>query len=394
MNVKTTALKICLLLSTAAPAVAAEKLIDTYDIAGGVCAVLGRADTDLALSIATQKNFVVHALYADWKTARAARIAFGAAGLHGRVSADVSTNASLPYGPNIVTVLAADNYAALKARGLSLKEIGRALAPLGTVFLGGSGELIEELKSAGFERVRKDGKWIRAIKPWPAEIDQWTHYCHGPDSNPVARDKLVGPPKHYQWTAGPKWMRSHDSDSSVNSLVSASGRIFYMVDEAPISLPGQHSLPDKWFVVARDAFNGVLLWKKPVEKWGWRQWKDTWFECRPGVFPVSLNRRMVAVGGDVYVTLGYRAPVSQLNAKTGEVRQVYAGTERTNEIIRIKDRLILSMNRETGVKLMCINVSSGKTIWQTEPSTRARRRTTSSSKPCEEPSSRRSSTRA
>jgi len=367
MNVKTMTLKVCLLLCIAAPAVAVEKSIDISDIAGGVCAVLGRTDADLALSIAKRKSFVVHALYADRKTARAASARFRAAGLHGRASADVSVGRHLPYGPNIVNVLVADNYAALKARGLSLKDIRRAVAPLGTVFLGGSRGLIGELKSAGFERVRKDGKWIRAVKPWPAEIDQWTHYCHGPDSNPVARDKLVGPPKHYQWTTGPLWMRAHDSDSSVNSLVSASGRIFYMVDEGPISLPGQHSLPDKWFVVARDAFNGVLLWKKPVEKWGWRQWKDTWFKCRPGVFPISLNRRLVAVGDDVYVTLGYRAPVSRLDAKTGEVRQVYAGTERTNEIIRTKDRLILSMNRDAGVKIVCLDASTGKVIWQSEP---------------------------
>ena len=367
MIAKTMALKTCLLFCIAAPAAAAEKPIDTSDIAGGVCAVIERADTDLALSVAKRKGFVVHALYADAKTARAAAAKFRAAGLHGRVSTGVFAGPRLPYGPNIVNVLAVDNYAALKAAGLSLREIRRVVCPLGAVFLGGGDKLIGELKSAGFQRVRKDGKWIRAVKPWPAEIDQWTHYCHGPDSNPVARDKLVGPPKHYQWTAGPLWSRAHDSDSSVNSLVSAGGRIFYMVDEAPISLPGQHSLPDKWFVVARDAFNGVLLWKKPVEKWGWRQWKDTWFKCRPGVFPVNINRRLVAVGDDVYVTLGYRAPVSRLDAKTGEVLKVYAGTERTNEIIRVKDRLILSMNRPAGVKIVCLDASTGKVIWQTGP---------------------------
>jgi outer membrane protein assembly factor BamB len=362
-----TTLGVCLLLCLSGSAIAAEKLIDTSNIAGGVCVLLGHSNTDLATSLARRRNFVVHTLYADWKTARTEAAKLRAAGLHGRVSTGVYEGSALPYGPSIVNVLVIDNYAAMKARGLSLKEINRVLAPLGTLFLSGGEKLIEELKSAGFKRVRTDGRRIRAEKPWPAEIDQWTHYCHGPDSNPVARDKLVGPPKHYQWTAPPLWMRAHDSDSSVNSLVSASGRIFYMVDEGPISLPGQHSLPDKWFVVARDAFNGVLLWKKPVEKWGWRQWKDTWFKCRPGVFPISINRRLVAVGDDVYVTLGYRAPVSRLDAKTGEVLQVYADTERTNEIIRTEDRLIFSMNSDAGVKIACLDASSGKEKWRTEP---------------------------
>ena len=46
--------------------------------------------------------------------------------------------------------------------------------------------------------------------------------------------------------------------------------MFYIMDEAPISLPGDHALPDKWCLAARDAFNGVLLWKVPIERWGWR----------------------------------------------------------------------------------------------------------------------------
>ena len=362
MNARTMLLNVCLLLCISAPAVA-EKWIDISDIAGGVCVVTGRIDTDLATSIARRKSFVVHALYADAKTARAAAGKFREAGYYGRVSTDVWSDELLPYGPNIVNVLVADNYA---AGSPSLKEIERALAPLGRVFLAGGDKLVEELKSAGFADVRKTGRWVRASKPWPADIDQWTHYCHGPDSNPVARDRLVGPPKHYQWTAGPRWARAHASASSVNSLVSARGRIFYMVAEGPISLPGQHSLPDKWFVVARDAFNGMLLWKKPVEKWGWRQWKDTWFKCRPGVFPISLNRRLVAVGDEVYITLGYKAPVSRLDAKTGEVRQVYAGTEQTNEIIRTKDRLVLSMNRPAGVQIACLDAAGGKELWRTK----------------------------
>ncbi|MCD6508161.1 hypothetical protein J7M22_16255 [Candidatus Poribacteria bacterium] len=112
-------------------------------------------------------------------------------------------------------------------------------------------------------------------KPWTPDIDEWTHYLHGPDSNPVANDKVVGPPKHYQWIAGPLWFRSHDTDSSVTAIVTVLGRIFYLVDEAPISLTGDHPLPDRWFLVAQDAFNGVLLWQVPIERWGWREWKES-----------------------------------------------------------------------------------------------------------------------
>ena len=155
-----------------------------------------------------------------------------------------------------------------------------------------------ELDRLGLERITPapGGDWVQLRKLWPAEIDQWTHYLHGADGNPVARDRVVGPPKHYQWISGPMWQRSHETDSSISTLVTAAGRLFYIEDQAPISLVGDHSLPDKWFLVARDAFNGVELWKVPIRRWGWREWKETWFTNRPGDFPLNLQKRLVAAG--------------------------------------------------------------------------------------------------
>ena len=36
-------------------------------------------------------------------------------------------------------------------------------------------------------------------------------------------------------------------------------------------------------LTARDAFNGVPLWKVPIKEFGWREWKPSWFTPRPGV---------------------------------------------------------------------------------------------------------------
>ena len=205
-----------------------------------------------------------------------------------------------------------------------------------------------------------------AAQAWPAEIDQWTHYLHGADGNPVARDRVVGPPKHYQWISGPMWQRSHETDSSISTLVTAAGRLFYIEDQAPISLVGDHSLPDKWFLVARDAFNGVELWKVPIRRWGWREWKETWFTNRPGDFPLNLQKRLVAAGDRVYVTLGYHAPVSQLDAATGEILQTYAETERTNEILAVDGTLILSVLTDDGVRVVAVDAASGRQRWASQ----------------------------
>ena len=80
----------------------------------------------------------------------------------------------------------------------------------------------------------------------------------------MAKDTVVGPPKRYQWISGPKWARSHDHLSSLSAMVSAKGRVFYIIDEAPIT---SVAFEPEWRLVARDAFSGVLLWKRKVEPW-------------------------------------------------------------------------------------------------------------------------------
>ncbi|MFW6161533.1 MAG: PQQ-binding-like beta-propeller repeat protein, partial [Planctomycetota bacterium] len=204
------------------------------------------------------------------------------------------------------------------------------------------------------------------VKPWPDDIDEWTHYLHGADGNPVAQDRVVGQPEHWQWVSEPMFMRSHETDSSISTMVTARGRLLFIEDQAPISLAGQHPLPDKWFLVARDAFNGVLLWKVPIRRWGWREWKSTWFSLRPGDIPLNLQKRLVAVGNRVYVTLGYQAPVSQLDARTGAILQTYAGTERTNEILFLDDTLYLSVLRDDGVRVMALDADTGEQRWMTD----------------------------
>ena len=140
---------------------------------------------------------------------------------------------------------------------------------------------------------------------------------------------MAGPPRRMQWIARPSWSRHHHTAPSVSAMVSAGGRLFYIVDEAPTGMDG--SAPDKWSLVARDAFNGVLLWKKPMPDWGWKAWSAEW-TCRFTV-PTHLPRRLVAVGDRVYVTLGFNAPLTELDAATGEVVRVLEGTEYTDEIL-------------------------------------------------------------
>ncbi|MFC1597538.1 PQQ-binding-like beta-propeller repeat protein [Planctomycetota bacterium] len=367
---------------------AASTMVQFSRAPGGICAVLGSPDAELALALSKQGSFLVHCLSADPTLRDAMRAAIRSRGMYGTVSAGTLDAARLPYTENLVNLMVVDSYPALAKDGLSPAEVIRALAPLGCAYIGVSSAgaespawvetLTAQLRSLGVEDVsvvKNAGTWVCARKPWPADIDEWTHFLHGPDGNPVAQDRVVGPPKHYQWISGPTWLRSHETTSSVSTLVTARGRLYYIIDEAPTSLPGQHALPDKWSLVARDAFNGVPLWKVPIRRWGWREWKNTWFSNRPGDFPFNLQKRLVAVGDKVYVTLGYQAPVCQLDAASGEVLQTYPGTQQTGEILHSDGALILSVleKRKSGqnsfspaVKVVAVDAASGKQIWTTD----------------------------
>ncbi|MHC4744881.1 MAG: outer membrane protein assembly factor BamB family protein, partial [Planctomycetota bacterium] len=116
------------------------------------------------------------------------------------------------------------------------------------------------------------------------------------------------------------------------------GRIFYILDEG---LRNHIYLPARWTVVARDAFNGKILWKRKIDKW----WPHTTpFKSGPGVLP----RRIVALGNRVYVTLGIDAPLTALDAATGQTVHTYKQTKGTCEIVLDKGVLYLVAEPDKG----------------------------------------------
>ena len=86
------------------------------------------------------------------------------------------------------------------------------------------------------------------------------------------------------------------------------------------ALPGKHAL------VARDAYNGVVLWRAMFPDWHP-------IYIRNKEMPDQLQRRLVAVGDVVYCTPGLDAPITVFDAATGRVLKKHAGTEGTVEFV-------------------------------------------------------------
>ncbi|MEA3225819.1 MAG: methyltransferase domain-containing protein [Planctomycetota bacterium] len=284
------------------------EIIDASEVKGGLVVHLGCGDGRMTAGLRINDRYLVHGLDVNAENIRKAREHISQLGLYGVVTVDRWNPTDLPYIDNLVNLLVIDNDI-----DVSRKEIMRVLAPGGVV------------------AVKKDGRWTTATKPQPEATDEWTHYLHGPDNNAVSRDRAVSYPYHMQWVGLPKWTRNHNYLNSYSTVVSTAGRIFSIVDEAPT-----HSVyyPPRWSLVARDAYNGIVVWRKPIGPW-----EGHLRRFRSG--PTELPRRLVAWGERVYVTLGYNKPVTALDAASGDVVRVYEGTDGTHEIVYSDETLYL-----------------------------------------------------
>ena len=327
----------------------ARDILASAGLRGGLIVHLGCGDGCLTAALRAGDAWLVHGLDADPANVAAARAHLQSLDLYGPVSVERWTGARLPYADNLVNLLVADDLG-----GVPMAEVMRVLAPRGVACL------------------RDGAAWKTTVKPWPEGLDEWTHWLHDAAGNAVARDRAVGPPRRIQWVEGPLWARHHELNTSVPALVSAKGRVFYACDEAPATAAG---LPDQWALVARDAFNGLLLWKRPIPDWGWKAWSLRETGGRFNL-PLLIARRLVAVGDRVYVTLGFNAPVTALDAATGEVLKTYDGTASTDEILWRDGLLVLSVNKgpqKPGLmaeappvrkQVVAVKADSGEVLWR------------------------------
>ena len=279
----------------------ARQILDASGIKGGLVVVIGCDDPALLADLRGAGPYLVHGLDDDPGKVAAARKHLRQKNLYGPVTVSRLRGAELPYVDSLVNLLVIRD-AGCKIRD---KEIKRVLAPRG---------VIADIRKSKIEITRKE---------WPAEIDEWTHYLYDASNNAVSKDRVVAPSQGLRWTCGPRYARSHEHFASMSAMVTAGGRIFYIIDEGPIS---SVYLPPQWKLVARDAFSGVLLWKKPI-----KNWEAHLRGFRSG--PPEIGRLLVATDKRVYASLGYGQPVTALDAPTGKRISTLAGTSGAREML-------------------------------------------------------------
>ncbi|MGB7347645.1 MAG: PQQ-binding-like beta-propeller repeat protein [Pirellulaceae bacterium] len=290
----------------------AKEILSESGVTGGFIVSLGSMDADFLAAIGENESIQVHALTRDASAIDQTRRALRQKNVYGDISIDALDGSTLPYVDNLVNLFVAEDLGDIK-----MDEVLRVLVPNGVALI-------------------KDGDaWGKTVKPRPDDIDEWSHYLHDATGNSVADDDVVAPPRHLQWVGSPKWSRHHDRMASMSALVSTGGRMFYIMDEGSrISI----QLPSKWKLIARDAFNGSVLWKRDIDEWQTHLWP-----LKSG--PTQLSRRLVSDDKHVYVTLGFNAPLTALDAATGETVQTYEDSDATEEIITTGGKLFVVVRK-------------------------------------------------
>ncbi|MCA9177589.1 MAG: PQQ-binding-like beta-propeller repeat protein [Planctomycetales bacterium] len=334
----------------------ATEILRHSGVAGGVIVHLGAGDGELTAALSGPSR-VVLGLCRDSAEVERARSKHVSHEHYGAFLFDTLAGKALPLIDNTVNLVIIG-----PGESVAKEELLRVLTP--------GGKAVQ--LPIGSEAVLQ--------KPVPAEIDQWTHYLHDASGNAVAHDEVVGPPKHLQWLGHPRWSRHHDRMASMSALVSSAGRLYYIMDEGSrVSI----QLPAKWMLIAKDAFNGVELWRQPIADWQSHLWP-----LKSG--PTQLARRLVSTDRHVFATLAFEAPLTQLDAATGKILREYEGTKATEELLHIDGMLLVQVNEgpsplsefapEHNVGdqrrvaseftwnggprwLKAIDVESGKTLW-------------------------------
>ncbi|HYW78946.1 MAG TPA: PQQ-binding-like beta-propeller repeat protein, partial [Thermoguttaceae bacterium] len=233
----------------------------------------------------------------------------------------------LPYTENLVNLLIVSPGCDPE---IPMAEIVRVLAPGGVVIVQGDGPTPQTLTEAGLELIATTEPDTRTLarKPFPADMDSWTHPRHAADGNAVSTDRQVGPPRRIRWVTGPS--------QEVSNVVISQGRSFY------------------GGVWARDSFNGLRLWQRDLTPSPARG--GFGFGSQSGsVRPIAAGEMLLTVTDGM---------VEALDGATGKTIREYPDAATPYDLLHV-DGTLLALGRQS---VRALDIDSAKLRWNREAS--------------------------
>lgn len=275
----------------------------------GLLVIAGGATFDVAEAVQLSRRFVIQCLDTDAERVRRNREAVQAKGLYGQITVEHWAGKDLPYLDNLVNVLVAD-----ETTSPAPAEAMRVLRPGGAYCVTGS---------------------KTQIKPWPPGMGQWTHQWYQPHGNLYTEDRLAGPPTGMQWLMGLPVVLNSARFAGTQSLITEGGRVFFITfnDEDNVVNNTQ-----RYFLIARDAFNGLFLWKRP--------WKAALGAEGLDMTAISCPK-IVAHKERLYIAEG--AEILALDASSGETVQRYPCTGEPQALLYADGKLVVESDKGVSV---------------------------------------------
>lgn len=291
-----------------------KQVLQKPGIAKGICVVFQSDNPDLAAAIAANTELFIYFMAKDNTTVAEMRKIAESKGLLGsRLIAEKGRPDSIPFADRFVDLLVSPNET---ISNMQLIEFDRVLRPRAKVLLKTSGsftakkarELLSAAKFVDIEEITS-GKdiWCIAKKaPNPAE-DDWRHWYHEPDNNPVSTDTKIKGPFMLQWVDKPYQL--------ANEVVTtaAAGRIFTATGDAA-RFPIVEAT--KNMVIARNGYNGTILWQRKLPA-GYKVHRSANIATEETFYLIEKNEILL------------------INPETGEVKKKIDIAGAGNEIVSI-----------------------------------------------------------
>ena len=260
---------ICLLTSSIRAADAgsdalARKLVDMGGVDRGLCAVIG-GPHGLPVQIARCSNLLMHVREPDPEMVTVQRRLAEEAGLGiDRLIIEQGNLKRLPYADNTVDVVMATRADTGMLSQLSIIEVLRVLVPEGTAIIGTTGGITsEQLRrwassgKVGDVKIRQTdgGMWLRFSKPPLEGVDDWSHWEHSPDNNPVSTDQVIKAPYMTQFLAEPYYI-------TMPSITTAAGGRTFLATGHIAHHEREWDMINK--LIARNGYNGTVIWRRDL----------------------------------------------------------------------------------------------------------------------------------
>ncbi|MBI2481614.1 MAG: PQQ-binding-like beta-propeller repeat protein, partial [Planctomycetia bacterium] len=250
-------------------------VMEQTQVTRGVAAVLG-ADWELTRDLVHDTELLIYVREPNVDTADKIRKQVREAGFGiDRVVIEQGSVEKLPFADNMIDLVITSRSAEGTLAKLSVEEVMRILRPEGTALLqpletsdstiSDFSKLTQQLRSAGSKAILqvKEGprrSWLVAKKPSLAGADDWSHWEHGPDNNPVSGDSAIKAPYMTQFMAHPMYI------GMPSITTAAGGRTFLAIGHI-----SHH--PREWEtlykLIARNGYNGTVLWERDLPEGYW-----------------------------------------------------------------------------------------------------------------------------